>query len=84
MNPDDEAQLILLLRTHAGTVAMEEEARNAVYAFIQRKLKAAKRGTVEKLVAELSEKTGYSRARLYDIRAGRWSRTSERNPVETA
>jgi len=80
MDPEDEAKLILLLRTHDGASKMEQEARDALYAFIQGKLKSAKRGTVEKLVMELAERTKLSRARIYAIGAGKWSRTPERNP----
>ncbi len=80
MDPEDEAQLILLKRTHDGSAEMEQRDRDALYAFIQRKLNEAKRGTVEHLIQELMTKTGYSRGRLFDIKRGRWSRTPERNP----
>lgn len=82
MEPKDEMELHALMRVHEDAEKNEHAARDALYAFVRGKLLAAKRGEVESLVQELMVKMKKSRGRIYDIRAGKWSRIPERNPPE--
>lgn len=81
MDPEDEVELTVLWRTLEAARKAEEDAQNAAFAFMQRKLKEAKRGTVEQIVREMMGITKLSRARIFDIGAGKWSRTPGRNPA---
>lgn len=76
MEPEDEAQLARLMREHKSAEDWEWETRKAIYVFLQRKLRTGQRGTLTALVGS----TGYSRQRLGDIKAGKWSRTESKNP----
>lgn len=77
MDPQDEAELARLLAAHKSAEKWEDETRMALFAFLQGKLLTGPRRTLK----ELTEKTPYSRQRLGDIKAGRWSRTPSRNPA---
>lgn len=78
MEPEDEAELARLKAIHVGAVEFEAKTRRDLYAFIQRLLQQGKHGTLTELIG----KTGYSRQRLGDIKAGKWSRTAANNPPE--
>lgn len=78
MEPTDEAELARLMAIHERAVEWEAEARRAIYAFLQLKLLAGRRGTRK----ELMRLTGWSPAQMDNIKAGRWSRDSRKNPPE--
>jgi hypothetical protein len=81
MDPTEEAELDRLLKSHAAAKDWERETVEAVYAFVQRYLQQGKHGEA---MAEMRLKTGWSRQRLTDIKAGRWSRNPDRNPPGSA